>query len=123
MTSKKEIAKSFLYQVANGEVQDAYNNYIGDIFKHHNAFFPGDRQSLKNAMQEDADRNPNKILTIKLSLEDGDLVMIYSHIQQNLEDLGTASAHIFKFENNKIVELWGVDQEIPADITNENGIY
>ncbi|OLS25407.1 MAG: hypothetical protein HeimC2_18640 [Candidatus Heimdallarchaeota archaeon LC_2] len=51
MTAKKEIVKSFLYLVANGEVQDAYNNHLSDSFKHHNAFFPGDRQSLKNAKQ------------------------------------------------------------------------
>ncbi len=31
--------------------------------------------------------------------------------------------HIFRFDNNKIVELWDLGQSLPAEQINENGIF
>ena len=45
-----------------------------------------DRESLMLAMEENATKNPNKKLEIKLTLEDRDLVVTYSHVQQNPEE-------------------------------------
>lgn len=121
--SNHEIAISFLILSASGKVRDAYSRYVSPNFQHHNPYFRGDRESLMLAMEENAAKNPNKKLEIKLTLEDKDLVATYSHMQQNPEDIGTAVVHIFRFRNGQIVELWDVGQAIPQESINQNRMF
>ncbi|WP_064201186.1 nuclear transport factor 2 family protein [Brevibacillus brevis] len=122
-TSSKENAVSFLQLVASGSVREAYQRYAGPNFRHHNPFFRGDAHSLMLAMEENAAKNPHKILEVKRAIEEGDIVAVHSHVKQNQEDLGGAVVHIFRFHNDQIVELWDVGQPIPADSPNENGMF
>jgi predicted SnoaL-like aldol condensation-catalyzing enzyme len=75
------------------------------------------------AMEENAARNPNKVLEIQRALEDGDLVAVHSRVRRKPGDLGAAVVHIFKFEGNLIVELWDMGQAVPEDSPNENGMF
>ena len=120
----KKAAVDFLSLVAAGKIQEAYRKYIADDFLHHNGHFKGDRQSLMKAMEENHVQNPNKILTVKHALRDGDLVAIHSHIRMNAKDeRGVALVHIFRFENNRVVEAWDIGEPVPADLVNENGMF
>jgi predicted SnoaL-like aldol condensation-catalyzing enzyme len=121
--SKKEKAVSFLQLVASGKVREAYNRYVGSGFSHHNPFFKGDADSLMLAMEEDATKNPDKILEVKRAIEEGELVTVHSHVKQNSEELGAVLVHIFRFQDGRIIELWDLGQPIPENITNENGIF
>jgi predicted SnoaL-like aldol condensation-catalyzing enzyme len=121
--SLKEKAVSFLQLVASGKVREAYQNYISPDFRHHNPYFRGDAESLMLAMEENATMNPHKILEVKLALQERDTVSVYSHVKQNPEDLGGAVVHIFRFQDNQIVELWDIGQPIPEDSPNENGMF
>lgn len=122
-TTLKENAVSFLQLVASGNVREAYQRYTGPNFRHHNPFFRGDAHSLMLAMEENAAKNPHKILEVKRAIEEGDIVAVHSHVRQNQEDLGGAVVHIFRFHNDQIVELWDVGQPIPEDSPNENGMF
>ncbi|MED1948379.1 MULTISPECIES: nuclear transport factor 2 family protein [Brevibacillus] len=122
-TSLKENAVSFLQLVASGNVREAYQRYTGPNFRHHNPFFRGDAHSLMIAMEENAAKNPHKILEMQRAIEEGDIVAVHSHVRQNQEDLGGAVVHIFRFHNDQIVELWDVGQPIPDDSPNENGMF
>lgn len=119
----KEKAVSFLQLVATGHVREAYQRYIGPDFRHHNPFFPGDAESLMLAMEENAAKNPQKILAVKRTIQDGDTVVVHSHIKQNQEGLGGAVVHIFRFHNDHIVELWDVGQPVPEKSLNEYGMF
>lgn len=121
--SLKEKAVSFLQLVASGKVREAYQNYIGPDFCHHNPFFRGDAESLMLAMEENAAKNPQKILEVKLAIQERDTVAVHSHVKQNPEDLGAAVIHIFRFQDNQIVELWDIGQPIPEDSPNENSMF
>ncbi|WP_284035806.1 nuclear transport factor 2 family protein [Neobacillus sp. 114] len=121
--SLKENAVSFLQLVASGEVREAYSRYISTDFRHHNPFFRGDADSLMLAMEENAAQNPNKSLEVKRVIEDEDMVVVYSHIKQKPDDLGVAVVHIFRFNDESIVELWDVGQLIPENSPNENGVF
>ncbi|PFA67152.1 polyketide cyclase [Bacillus sp. AFS015802] len=121
--SMKEIAMSFLELVAAGDVREAFKNYIGKDFHHHNPYFRGDADSLMIAMEDNAAKNPGKIFEVKRALEDGDGVAIHSHVRQNPDDIGAVVVHIFRFKNGRIVELWDVGQPIPEDTINENGVF
>ncbi|HEO8418109.1 TPA: hypothetical protein VBX77_000068 [Yersinia enterocolitica] len=121
--SQKETAISFLKLVASTKVREAFQNYIGSDFRHHNPYFNGDADSLMIAMEENAVRNPYKNLEIKLVIQEEDKVVVYSHIKQHPEDLGGAVVHIFRFQNEQIIELWDIGQPIPEDSPNENGMF
>jgi predicted SnoaL-like aldol condensation-catalyzing enzyme len=99
--SHREIAVSFL-KLASGKVREAYSKYVSPNLRHHNPYFRGDRESLMLAMEENAAKNPNKKLEIKLSLEDRNLAATYSHVQQNPGDSGVAVVHIFRFEGREM---------------------
>jgi predicted SnoaL-like aldol condensation-catalyzing enzyme len=121
--TKKEIARDFLKLAANGHSHEAFRLHAGENFKHHNAYFKGDAETLMLAMEESTRKNPNKTLTIHHILEDKDLVAVHSHLKQTPADIGFAVVHILRFEVDKIVEFWDLGQSIPTEMINENGMF
>lgn len=123
MATKKEMALHFLKLSAQGNSREAFKLYAGKIFKHHNVHFKGDADTLMIAIEEDAKANPDKIFEIQRALEDGDLVAVHSRFRQNPNDTDWAVMHIFRFENDKIMELWDFAQAAPTEMINENGMF
>lgn len=121
--SNKESATAFLKMAATGHIREAYEKFISPGFIHHNQYFKGDRESLMMGMEEAAKKNPNKALTVKQIFEDRDTVITHSHVKQSPDDIGVAVVHIFRFESNRIVELWDLGQQIGKDSPNENGMF
>ena len=121
--SRKAAAVSFLRLASSGKVREAYREHVGKDFRHHNPFFPGDAQSLMAAMEENAARNPDKVLEIQRALEDGDLVAVHSRVRQKPGELGAAVVHLFRFDGARIVELWDVGQPVPESSLNEHGMF
>ena len=119
----KEAAIEFMRLVASGKVRKAYREHIAADFRHHNPFFRGDAESLMVAMEENAAKNPNKVLEIQRALQDGDLVAVHSRIKQTPDDRGGAVVHIFRFHGDRIVELWDVGQPIPENSPNQHGMF
>ena len=121
--SIKEKAVSFLQLVASGDIREAFHQYTGPDFHHHNPFFHGDADSLMLAMEENATKNPHKVFEVKSVIGEGDMVAVHSHVKQKQDDLGGAVVHIFRFQHDLIVELWDVGQPIPENSPNENGVF
>lgn len=119
----KDAAIDFLTLAASGRVREAYDKHVGPAFRHHNPFFRGDAASLMEAMQENATKNPDKVLDVHAAIEEGDRVAVFSHVRQHPQDRGVAVVHLFRFENGRIVELWDVGQPVPEQRVNENGIF
>jgi predicted SnoaL-like aldol condensation-catalyzing enzyme len=119
----KQIAVDFLKLSAFGKSREAFELYAANQFKHHNVFFPGDAHSLVIAMEENAVKFPDKTFEVQRVLEDKDLVAVHSRAQLNVSAPEIALIHIFRFENNKIAELWDFGQAVPSDIVNENGMF
>lgn len=120
--TKKDIALTFLSLAAKGFAKDAFNKFASPTLIHHNAYFPADPIILMEAMEESARLNPNKDFQVQRALEDGDLVAVHSFIKQQPEDIGAVVIHIFRFENDKIAELWDFGQMMPEEIINSNGM-
>jgi predicted SnoaL-like aldol condensation-catalyzing enzyme len=122
-TSRKEVAFSFLRAAASGKVREAYQKHLAPNFKHHNPFFRSDADSLMKAMEEAAAKNPNKSLEVQRAIEEGDLVAVHSRVRQKPGDIGAAVVHIFKFEGDRIAELWDMGQPVPENSPNEHGMF
>lgn len=123
MASKKDVAVAFLRQAASGRVREAYDKHIGKDFRHHNPSFAGNAEALRGAMEENARQNPDKQLDVLHTLEDGDLVAVHSHVRQTPDDRGGAVVHLFRFEGDRIAELWDIGQPVPAESVNRNGMF
>jgi predicted SnoaL-like aldol condensation-catalyzing enzyme len=122
--TNKEKAVSFLKMAGSGDVQNAYDKFVGATFIHHSQFFKGDRQSLLNAMKEASAKSPNKAIDVKFVYEDENTVITHSLVtRQKPEEPSIAVVHIFRFESGQIVELWDLGQAISKDSPNENGMF
>ena len=122
-TSHKTAAQSFLKLAASGDVRRAFSMYTGDGFRHHNPHFPETAEALMVAMEESARQNPEKTIEFKRLLEEDDQVCVLSHVRMKPGDRGVAVVHIFRFEHDRIVELWDVAQPIPDRLSNANGMF
>jgi predicted SnoaL-like aldol condensation-catalyzing enzyme len=120
---KAAIATEFLAMAAAGKVREAYERHVADAFTHHNAWFPGDRESLLVAMEQSAQAEPNKSFVVKQVIASGDRVAVLSHLQRAATDQAYAVVHILRFEGSMIVEMWDVGQEIPKDSPNALGMF
>jgi predicted SnoaL-like aldol condensation-catalyzing enzyme len=121
--SPKGAAVEFLTLAATGKVREAYERHVGPGFRHHNPWFRGDAESLRAAMEENAAQNPDKTLEVQMALQEGDRVAVFSRVRQRHGDAGGAVVHLFRFEGDRIAELWDVGQEVPEESVNENGMF
>jgi predicted SnoaL-like aldol condensation-catalyzing enzyme len=121
-SSNKEIAISFLKNAASGKLDEAYTR-VSPEFQHHNAYFPGDTKSLKTGMADAHKQFPGTQLDVQRAIAEGDLVAVHSRVQHAPDRPAIAVVHIFRFEGDKIAELWDVGMEVPKDSPNKNGAF
>ena len=121
--SNKDTAVTFLKLAASGKVREAYSKFIGAGFRHHNPFFEGSAEALMVGMEENARQNPGKVLEVKLAVAEGELVVVHSHVRQKPGDPGASVVHIFRFEKDRIVELWDLGQLVPDKSPNQYGMF
>lgn len=120
--SKKRDAEEFLKLASSGRVDEAYDRFVHPEFTHHNAYFAGDRETLKRGMEENAAQFPGKTYEVLRGLEDGDLVTIHGKVILSPEEIFSV-IHIFRFADGRIIESWEASQEVLEDSPNENGIF
>lgn len=121
--SNKEAAEEFLRLSAKGEVKQAYEKFVAGEFRHHNAYFAGDADSLRAAMEENHRNNPHNVLEIQRSVQEGDLVVVHSLVKPSPGHNGMAAVHIFHFKGGRIDELWDIGQPVPQDSPNQHGMF
>jgi predicted SnoaL-like aldol condensation-catalyzing enzyme len=121
---KRQTALAFLNQVVIGRISEAFEKYIArQGFRHHNPHFRGDRESLKAAMMDANLKFPNTKLDVQHVFEEDDLVAVHSRVKHSDDAPEIAVVHIFRFEREKVVELWDVSMQAPPKSTNENGLF
>ena len=120
--NQKDIAVSFLQNAATGKLDQAYG-FVSPNFRHHNAYFAGDAESLKAGMADAHQQFPNTKIEVQRAIEEGDTIAVHSRVQHAPDKPPIAVVHIFRFEGDKIAELWDVGMEVPKDSPNENGAF
>jgi predicted SnoaL-like aldol condensation-catalyzing enzyme len=117
------IAASFLRDCCEGRVAEAYDRYVAPDFRHHNAWFRGDAAALREGMAQNAAQFPGKSIRFVRTVEDGADVAVYSHVQHVPGERGFGVAHFFRFEGERIAELWDIGQAVPEQVVNEYGMF
>ncbi len=121
--SSKKAATSFLSLVVAGRIREAYATHVRQDMRHHNPSFAGDAASLEKAMEENHARFPHKVLDVRHVAEEGNFVIVHSRVQLSAGGPEIAAVHIFRFEGDRIAELWDIGQPVPADSPNKNGMF
>ena len=119
--SNTEKAVDFLRLASSGRVREAYERYVGESFKHHNAFFAAGATALRTAMEQAHAKEPNKGIDVERTIADGDYVWVHSRVRKEARHM--AAVHIFRFEDGRVAELWDVAAELPASSPNTDGVF
>jgi predicted SnoaL-like aldol condensation-catalyzing enzyme len=121
-SGEKETAIAFLKLASSGKLDDAYSK-VSPTFRHHNPHFAGDAESLKAGMADAAKKFPNTTLEVQRVFVDNDLVAVHSRVSHGPDQPDIAVVHIFRFEGDRIAELWDVGMQAPPDSPNKNGMF
>ena len=122
-STRRQAAVQFLQMVVAGDIEEAYRKCVDMKGKHHNFYFPAGFPALQKAMIENHNQFPNKQLLIRNVLEDGDLVAVHSRLILNETENDMAVLHLFRFQDNRIVEMWDIGNTIPGDSPNTDGAF
>lgn len=123
MSENKERALQFLKLASSGKIDEAYDQFVLPTGKHHSPYFAAGFDALKAAMKENYRQFPEKRVDTKHAIGDGNMVAVHSHVILKPGDLGIATLHLFRFENEKIVEWWDFGQSVLTDSPNADGLF
>ncbi len=121
--ARRDAARNFLELVVAGRIDEAYDRHADISGRHHNPYFPAGLPALKQAMIDDEAQHPGKRLEVRHALVDGDMAAVHSHLVIDPQGPGMAVVHLFRFEGEKIVELWDCGQVLPENSPNEDGAF
>ena len=119
----KEQAIQFLKLMSSGRVDEAYDQFVSSTGKHHSPYFAAGFEALKAGMKDNYRQFPEKQVDTKHVIGDDDMVVVHSHVIMKPGDLGVATLHLFRFENERIVEWWDFGQPVLAESPNTDGLF
>ena len=122
-TNLKQAAIDFLQLTAAGKIDQAFERHAGPAFRHHNPHFAGGAAAIKAGMQDNAGRFPDMAFEVHRAIADDALVAVHSRarLAPGMPDM--ALAHILRFEDGKIVEMWDIGQAAPEAMVNGDGMF
>jgi predicted SnoaL-like aldol condensation-catalyzing enzyme len=120
--TRKSIAVDFLRLAREGK-RIAAERLIAPGARHHSAYFPAGMSALLDAIEDAARTAPDRTSEVKLVVAEGDYVVVHSHVRPRPDDLGASVVHIFRFDGDRVVELWDVGQPVPVDTPNGDGMF
>ena len=98
---------SFSCKCAARRGAQAYDRHVAAGFVHHNAWFPGDRESLLLAMEKSAAiRAGTRRSEPRQVVDGGDRVAVLSRLARADAGVEIAVVHILRFEGGRIAEMW-----------------
>src|SRR6476659_6798797 len=120
MQSLKDIAIAFEQLLASGHIREAFEKYASPNFRHHNPYYKDGRDGLLNGMEDSVAQFKDKTYQVLRVLEEGDLVAIHSRLKPKPNWHDMSVINLYRFEGDKIVELWDVGQQLPDDSPNKD---
>ena len=123
LRARKQAAAEFIRLAGTGRVDDAFGKYVGPGFIHHNPHFAHSAEALKAGMAENARQFPHKRIEVLRVIGEGNLVTVHLRVHLVPEDRGYAIAHIYRFDGDRIAELWDIAMEAPAEMKNAHGMF
>jgi predicted SnoaL-like aldol condensation-catalyzing enzyme len=121
----KKTAVDFLLLVVGHREAEAFDRHLATGFVHHNPFTAAGAANLQAGMESSGASMPGMALEICHVLAEGDLVAVHSRLCLSPEPSGPSMAlvHLFRFEGERIAELWDIAQAVPDAMVNTRGMF
>ena len=128
-TDRKKIVVEFLNLGLTGKFKEGSKFFSPDC-KTHNPYIAGNIDTLTSAMDaanaQGTAQYPEAEFKVKHVLADGDLVAVHTELLSNKSkpnEGGLRQIHLFRFEDDKIVEYWDITQQIMPNMPNAGGAF
>jgi predicted SnoaL-like aldol condensation-catalyzing enzyme len=105
------------------DLETADSECFAESYIQHAPHVQDGRDAVLAFFAERIEKYPESSIEIKRTAADGDLVWMHLHSKRTPDSLGTAVIHIFRMEDGKFAEHWGVGQPVPAESVHDNTMF
>lgn len=105
------------------DVETADRECFGESYVQHAPHVPDGREAVISFFAARVVKYPESSIEIKRAAADGDLVWMHLHSKRTPDALGSAIIHIFRMEDGRFVEHWGVSQPVPEELAHDNTMF
>ena len=121
--AKRVVLDFFELAFVNREPEQARDRYLGSTYTQHNPTAPDGAEIFPTLIGGLFAQAPEASFHLKRAIAENDLVVLHYNLKMFPDDLGQAVVDIFRVEDGRIVEHWDVLQPVPADASNDNGMF
>ncbi len=105
------------------DVETADRECFAKSYVQHVPHVPDGRDAVVSFFAARVVKYPESSIEIKRAAADGDLVWMHLHSKRTPDALGSAIVHIFRMEDGKFAEHWGVGQPVPEESVHDNTMF
>ena len=105
------------------DVETADRECFAKSYVQHSPHVPDGRDAVVSFFSARVVKYPESSIEIKRAAADGDLVWMHLHSKRTPDALGSAIIHIFRMEDGKFSEHWGVGQPVPEVSVHDNTMF
>ena len=105
------------------DVETADRECFTKTYIQHAPHVPDGRNAVISFFKARVVKYPESSIEIKRAAADGDLVWLHLHSKRTPDALGSAIVHIFRMEDGKFAEHWGVSQPVPEESEHDNTMF
>ncbi len=105
------------------DIETADRECFADTYIQHSPHVPDGRDAVIAFFAARIEKYPLSKIEIKRGAADGDLVWLHLHSKRTPDALGSAIIHIFRMENGKFAEHWGVGTPVTDDALHDNSMF
>jgi predicted SnoaL-like aldol condensation-catalyzing enzyme len=123
--ANRETVEAF-YRAAfiDGDAQAA-TSYLASAFIQHHPGFQDGPAGMQAYIDTTRVQQPQTKRAIKRVLTDGDYVVVQAHLTTGPQDIGAVTGDVFRLDNGRIAEQWGIVHPITPspDPNNPNDVF
>ena len=121
--AKRVVLDFFDLAFVRREPGQARERYLGERYTQHNPTAPDGAEVFPTLIGGLFAQAPEASFHLKRAIAEDDLVVLHYNLKMFPDDLGQAVVDIFRVEDGRIVEHWDVMQAVPAETSNDNGVF
>jgi predicted SnoaL-like aldol condensation-catalyzing enzyme len=118
-----EILENRPDMVAKERLNILRDDCFSENYIQHSPHMEDGREAVLAVFAKRYEKYPKLSMSVKRTASEGDLVWMHLHVKRTPDSLGASVIHIFRMEDGKLAEHWGVGQPVPKTAKNTNTMF